>query len=127
MLTDPLLLGLLADRFLDAHQRSLAGFDQLQWNLFVKMEGLRALFIRITKSPHPVELGFAYELGEFVEIILRLAGEADDERCAKGYAGDGGADLFEGLEEDLSVGSALHTLEDVAGGVLQRHVEVFAN
>src|SRR5271163_4573958 len=106
MLTDPLLLGLLADRFLDAHQRSLAGFDQLQWNLFVKMEGLRALFIRITKSPHPVELGFAYELGEFVEVILRLAGEADDERCAQGDAGDGGASLPDRLEKDVGIRAA---------------------
>ena len=56
-----------------------------------------------------------------------FAGEADDEAGAEGDAGDGGADLLEGLEEDVCAGAALHGFEDGRGGVLEGDVEILAD
>ena len=42
-------------------------------------------------------------------------------------AGDGRADFFKRLEENVGAGAALHALENVGRGVLQRHVEILAD
>ena len=112
------LLGPLADGFLDAHQGAAALFDDFGWDFFAEVEGFGAVFVGVAEGAHPVEFGFADEVGQLGEVLLRLAGEADDERGSEDDAGDGGADFFDGLEEDVGVRSALHALEDVAGGVL---------
>ena len=46
---------------------------------------------------------------------------------AEDDAGDGGAGLFDELEEVLRGAAALHALEDAGAGVLQRHVEVLGD
>ena len=60
-----------------------------------------------------------------MEVGIGFAGEADDHGGADGDAGDGLADSFEEFEELIAVGAALHAFEDFAGGVLERHVDVF--
>ena len=69
-----------------------------------------AFFVRVAEDAEPVEFGFSDELFEDFEVRGGFAGEADDEAGAEGDAGDGGADLFEGFEEDLRAGAALHAL-----------------
>src|ERR1019366_4980229 len=41
--------------------------------------------------------------------------------------GDGGADIFEGLEEEVGACAALHALEHSGRGVLEWNVEIFAD
>ncbi len=127
MLPDPFLPGPLADGSLDAHQGAAALFDDFGGDLFAEVEGFGAVFVGVAEGAHPIESGFADEVGELGEVLLGFAREADDEGGSEDDAGDGGADLFDGLEEDVGVGSALHALEDVAGGVLQGDIEVFAD
>ena len=62
-----------------------------------------------------------------VEVVGGFAGKSDDEDGAKGDAGDGGADFLESLQENVGAGAALHALEHVGRGVLQRNVEIFAD
>ena len=61
------------------------------------------------------------------EVFGGFSGKADDEAGAEGDAGDGGADLGEGMQEDFGGGAALHALEDIGRGVLERQVEIFAD
>ena len=67
------------------------------------------------------------ELLQNLKVAERLAGEADDEDGAQRDAGDSGADLFDGLQENVGAGAALHALQDVGRSVLQRHVEILAD
>jgi len=83
--------------------------------------------MRVTEYAEPVELGFFDEVFEDGDVLRSFAGEADDEAGAEGDAGDGGADLLDGLEEDVGTGSALHGLEYGGRGVLQGNVEIFAD
>ena len=86
-----------------------------------------AFFVGVAEDAEPVELGFADELLQKFKVAERLAGEADDEAGAERDAGNGGADFFEGLQENVGAGAALHALQHVGRGVLQRHVEIFAD
>ena len=76
--------------------------------LRVEREGGGAFFVGVAEDAEPVELGFGDEVFEDFEVGGGFAGEADDEAGAEDDAGDGGADLLEGLEEDVGAGAALH-------------------
>src|SRR4051812_33225785 len=89
--------------------------------------GLGAFFVGVVEDAEPVELCVSDELLQNVKVRGGLAGEADDKGGAEGDAGNGGADFLDGLEEDFGSGSALHALEDIGRGVLERNVEVLAD
>ena len=89
--------------------------------------GFRTFFIGVVEDAEPVEFCFADELLQNFKVAERLAGEADDEGGAQGDSGHGCADLFERLEKDVGAGAALHAFEHVGRGVLQGHVEIFAD
>ena len=86
-----------------------------------------AFFIGVAEDAEPVEPGLANKLLQKLKIAERLAGEADDEAGAEGDAGDRGANLLEGLQEDLGARAALHSLENFGRGVLERHIEILAD
>ena len=94
-------------------RRRLRDFDGALGDLGVERECAGAFFVGVAEDAEPVELRFADELLQEFKVAERLAGEADDEAGAEGDAGDGGADLVEGLQEDVGAGAALHALEDV--------------
>ena len=81
----------------------------------------------VVEDAEPVELRFGDEVLEDGEIFGRLSRKTDNEAGAEGDAGDSGADLGERLEEDVGACAALHALEDIGRGVLERKVEVLAD
>ncbi len=86
-----------------------------------------AFFVGVAEDTEPVEAGFFDEVFEQGEVFSGFSGKADDEAGAESDAGDGGADLGEGTQEDFGGGAALHALEDGGRGVLERQVEIFAD
>src|SRR5262249_52817465 len=124
---DPLLLGLPGDLLLQLHQVTLAGFDGASWELRVECMGLRAFFVGVVEDSEPVELRFVDELLQKIKVRGGLAGKADDEGGAQCDPGNSGPGFFDGLEEDFSSGAALHALEHIRRGMLQRYIEVFAD
>ena len=66
------------------------------------------------------------DLERLGEVLLGLAGEADDDVRGQGAVGDVLADLGDAVEIALAVVGAPHRLEDPARARLQRQVDVLA-
>ena len=82
------------------------------------------IHVGVFEHAHPIELASLHEVAQLLEIAFGFAGEADDERRAQGYARNGDANAFEQLQKSVAVRAALHSRQDVAAGVLQRHVHI---
>ena len=78
-------------------------------------------------SKTPIQSSFAGgdKIVKLLEVGFGFAGKADDEAGAQRDAGNGGAHPLEEFQEGVAVGAALHAGQDVAAGMLQRHVDVF--
>src|SRR5581483_2781750 len=73
---------------------------------------------------HPVELRLLHEPLQRRELLLRLAGEADDEGRADGDIGRGSAEIGQQLQIALIAHRAAHRAQHRVVGVLQRHVNI---
>ena len=109
---------------LNLHQAILALLDRLFIDFFVEREAGRVIDVRIREYAHPIEFRGFDEIAQFIEIRFGFAGESHDERRAQSHAGNGRADAAEQLQERVAIRSALHPRQDVAAGVLQRHIHV---
>ncbi len=74
-----------------------------------------------------VELHGLADLQRLLEVLLRLAGEADDDVGRQGDVGDAGADHLDAVEESLARVGAAHRLQDAAAAGLERQVDVLAD
>ena len=81
----------------------------------------------VAEDAEPIEFGLLDEVFEDGDVVRGFAGETDDEGGAEGNAGDGFANLLQGLEEDVRTGAALHGFEHRGRGVLEGDVEIFAD
>jgi len=79
---------------------------------------------RILEAEEPDEADLAHERERREEVLLRLAGEADDEGRAHGDVGHDLPPFAQPLEHLRLVGRPLHRLEDLWARMLKRDVEV---
>ena len=86
--------------------------------------GWSAVLGRVKEGAGAVEAGGGDEVEQLLELVVGLAGEADDEGGADGDVRHGGAEAGEGVEDHRDVVGALHTSEDGGAAVLKGDVEV---
>ena len=87
--------------------------------------GGRALFGGVGERAEAVELGFGQEIKQFLELLFRLAGEADDNRRAQGDAA-----LVRALDSAANIGAcaaAVHPFQHRVVDVLNRQINIAAN
>ncbi len=103
---------------LDAGQ-DLGGVD-----LVGQVGGLGAVLVGVAEHPDGVELGLGEERLELGEVVLGLAGEADDDVGPDAGLGRQRADLRAQRQERLAGPEAPHPPQQRPGGVLEGQVEV---
>ena len=86
--------------------------------------GVGPFLVRVGEDADRVEAGRAHELLQRLELLVRLAGEADDERGADAGAGERAPQLLELPQVALRVAGAAHPPQRRRVRVLQRHVHV---
>ena len=124
VLADP-LLGALRGELLDqvGHVRG-AGPDLVLVELVVVRRGLGAVLVGVAEHADHVEPGRDQEVAERLEVLLGLAGEADDHVGADAGLGRQRPDLVEQAEEALRVAEPAHPAQHRVAGVLEGEVEV---
>ena len=85
------------------------------------------VIVRISEHSHAVKLGCLDELAQLLKIGIGLAREADDKRRANPNAGHRFSHPLHQPQEYIARRAALHSLQDVGAGVLQRDIDVAAN
>ena len=84
----------------------------------------RPLFGAEHESTQVVELDVFQQFHQFLEVLVRLAGEPDKYGRAERDSRNALANLVQNIDELLLAVVALHVLEYVVAGVLNRHVHV---
>ena len=96
--------GALVDELVDEiGDTPVAGRDPVLVEVPVEPLGRGALLVRVAEDPGDVEAGPREEVGEDVDVLLGLAGEADDDVGADAGPGGALADAPDEPEEALGV------------------------
>ena len=88
---------------------------------------LGALARRVDERERAVEADLLDHLERLAEVVLGLAGEADDDVGAEGDVGDRGAHAGDEVEVALAGVGAAHRLEDARRAGLERQMDVLAD
>ena len=94
--------------------------------IFVVGGAVGSFFLRVGKGAHALKSLFAYEVEEFVEILICLAWESDHQRSADVNAWHAFADSLQQIDGFLLRYVAMHAGEHVVADVLEGNVEIFA-
>ena len=114
----------MGDLVLNGLQVALPLDDFLRVDATRQVAGGGALLGRVREEPCPVEFDIPQELRQFLDVVVGLAGEADDEAGAEGGVGVGGADVLDQCPIGLSPAGTLHVPQQALRGVLEGQVEV---
>ena len=106
------------------HEALEAFFLHLGRHRIRQLVSLGTLDRAVFEAANPVQFRLVDEVQQHLELLLGLAGEADDEGGAQGDLGADLAPLLDALQGALDGAGALHQFEDARAGVLQRDVEV---
>ena len=90
----------------------------------VQPDRLGAVLVAVAEDADRVEPGAGEERLELGQVVLGLAGEADDDVGPDARVRRGGADPLDQVEEALGVAEAAHPPQHRGAGVLERQVEV---
>src|SRR5581483_10013067 len=112
------------DRLLKLHQPVVALLLDLLRHVTVETVRGGALDIFVFEATDAIQLRLAEPVEEALEVLLRLAGEADDESRANGEIGADLAPFRDAFQGPLLVAGAPHGLEDAGRGVLEGDVEI---
>jgi len=83
------------------HGPLLAALFDRVGNVTLHFGRARSLLLRISEHTQPLEAGRTNELQQRLKILLRLAGEPDDESGAQGDAGDAGPNAGNEIDDIL--------------------------
>ncbi len=123
MLSDPVLGALRRQLLGEVAQASDAVLDLLGRELARHPDALGAVLIRIAEDADHIELCCGEEVGEQLDIVLGLAGEADDDIGADAGLGSEGTHARNEVEEGRPIAESAHPAQQRTGGVLEGDVE----
>ena len=83
-----------------------------------------AVHRRIGEGANPVELGLVDETQQLLEIVLGLAGKADDEGASDGQVRADIAPFLDALEILVDRARTFHQFQNARTGVLERDVQI---
>ena len=112
------------DVFLDRSQMTETLHRDVARNLIFHRRRRGARFGRVWEEPGPVETGLDEEIGQLVDLLVGLAGKADDERRSQGGVRLELADPPNEGEVLVEVPGPLHPTEQRAGDMLEGEVEI---
>src|SRR5271165_2064203 len=114
-----------ADRLLAQHEPLVAhSLYFVRHGLEAEIVGLRALDRLVLEGADAVEPGFVQPVEQQLEILLRLAGKADDEGRADRDVRANCAPRLDALEGFLLIARAAHRLQHPRRRVLEGHVDI---
>ena len=125
-LAEELLVDGEADLVLHGHERIEALLLDGLLDLVLHRRRRCARPPRVDEGIGRVVADLAQEGEHLLEVLIRLAGEADDEIRRQAHVGDGRADAAHEVTVRLHRVDAVHRLEDAVAAVLDRQVDVLA-
>lgn len=123
-LAEELLVDGEADLVLHGHERIQALLLDGLLDLVLHRRRRCARPLRVDEGVGRVVADFAQEGEHLLEVLIRLAGEADDEIRRQAHVGDSRADAAHEVAVRLHRVDTVHRLEDAVAAVLDRQVDV---
>ncbi len=118
---------LAGNALLETHGFPETRLLHLRKNLARHLRRPGTLLAGIGKDPKTLETDGGDEIEQGLEMLLGLAGEADDERGAERQPGDARAEAADQLFDMPARGFAPHTQEHLLVDVLERHIDIPGN
>ena len=100
-----------ADFGLQLHQARLAVFFYFFWHRVGQRVGGGAVHRRIGETAHPIQLGFAQEVQQDIEVFFGFAGEANDKGAADHQLRADFPPFADALQHIVGVGRAFHRFQ----------------